>query len=431
MRYPALHRYLRRTYEEEANRRGAPGRAIETSISETLPLRGRPSTLEGPPRLNLLVPAVSIRHVFGGISTALQVFHSLIDGNPDARIILTDEQSFSPAENPAMAAWQVATLEDTDRPGRIILAAGTRYGRSLPVSSRDFFMATAWWTAALGRGLRDCQAQAFGFERRLPFVYFIQDYEPGFYPWSSRYALADATYRQEDDIVAVFNTSLLKAYFLDEGYGFQDALVLEPGLNPGLRKELDGALPMARERRVLVYGRPGVDRNAFSLIVEGLRLWCSANPGNRWEFLSVGESHPDIPLAQGQSLVSLGKLSLAAYGGQMRKARVGISLMISPHPSYPPLEMAAFGLTVVTNGYKRKDLSRVCSRIMTVDPLNAAGLAQALDRALASHCAPGSDLSDATGFFRKYLDGGSDLSRLGPEIVDRLLRPVAAAVRAP
>ena len=31
--------------------------------------------------------------------------------------------------------------------------------------------------------------------------------------------------------------------------------------------------------------------------------------------------------------------------------------MISPHPSYPPLEMAAFGVKVITNNFWNKDLS--------------------------------------------------------------------------
>ena len=31
--------------------------------------------------------------------------------------------------------------------------------------------------------------------------------------------------------------------------------------------------------------------------------------------------------------------------------------MVSPHPSYPPLEMSTFGAKVVTNCYANKDLS--------------------------------------------------------------------------
>lgn len=431
LRFPALHRYLRRSYEEEANRRGAPARAIETSVGETLALSCRAASEGGAPRLNLLVPALSIRHVFGGISTALQLFEVLTRGMADVRIILTDEQNFALEDNPAMSGWKIATLEEEDQPGRLIVAAGNRYGRTLAVSSRDYFMATAWWTAHLGRGIRDWQARAFGLPQRRPFVYLVQDFEPGFYPWSSRYALADATYRQDDGIVAVFNTSLLKQFFLDEDYRFDDAFVLEPGLNSGLRKELEDAKPIKRESRVLVYGRPGVERNGFPLIVEALRLWCAEDPRNGWKFISVGEPHPAIPLASGKSLVSLGKLTIAQYGEQMRRASIGISLMVSPHPSYPPLEMAAFGMTVVTNRYKRKNLSEFCSGIISVEPLNAAEIAGALDRIVADEGYGTVGPVGAVGFFRDYLDGGTDLDRLGREVGERLFVLAGGAVRLP
>lgn len=420
IRVPALHRYLRKAYEEEALRRGAPARQVETTIGETLPLECRASSLSGAARLNLMVPALSIRHVFGGISTALQLFQELVGTAQNARIILTDEQSFVLDDNPSMAGWEIVTLEDADRPGRLIVAAGNRYGRSLAVSARDHFMATAWWTANLTGGIRNWQAQHFQFPARRRFAYLIQDFEPGFYPWSSRYALADATYRQPQETVAIFNTSLLKDFFLAEGYHFDEALVLEPGLNAGLREELAKSTEAARERRVLVYGRPGVERNAFPIIVDGLRQWCAGNADNPWEFISVGEQHPPIQLSPGRALTSLGKLTIAQYGAEMRRASLGISLMVSPHPSYPPLEMAAFGMPVITNRYKRKDLARFSSRIISLDPLDGVHLAAAIGRVLDAtpEAAPPAD--DASGFFLEYLNGGTDLGGLGREVARRL-----------
>ena len=37
--------------------------------------------------------------------------------------------------------------------------------------------------------------------------------------------------------------------------------------------------------------------------------------------------------------------------------------MVSPHPSYPPLEMAAAGLLVLSNTYANKDLSKLHDNI--------------------------------------------------------------------
>jgi len=73
--------------------------------------------------------------------------------------------------------------------------------------------------------------------------------------------------------------------------------------------------------------------------------------------LSVGQDHPDIDLGNGRTLHSIGKLDLSSYSRLLRASAIGISLMISPHPSYPPLEMAYLGLLVLTNTFAGKDLA--------------------------------------------------------------------------
>jgi len=54
---------------------------------------------------------------------------------------------------------------------------------------------------------------------------------------------------------------------------------------------------------------------------------------------------------------SVGKLEMADYGHLLKRSAVGLSLMISPHPSYPPLEMAHLGMLVLTNRFDGKDLA--------------------------------------------------------------------------
>lgn len=57
--------------------------------------------------------------------------------------------------------------------------------------------------------------------------------------------------------------------------------------------------------------------------------------------------------------------------------------MISPHPSYPPLEMASFGMGVVTNRYGRKDLSQWAQGIRSIDSFTPEAIAEALKRECA------------------------------------------------
>lgn len=416
-RFPVLHRYLRRAYISAAADQPVV-REPEITVGETLPIEPVRSVLQGGerPRLNLLVPALSIRHVFGGISTALQVFDALLGDDSDARIILTDETRFSGDDNAAFQDWTICALDDADRPGRIIIPAGDRFGRKLPIRSNDRFMATAWWTARLARDLAGWQTGEYGLGRPQPFVYLIQDYEPGFYPWSARYALAEATYHDPDRFLPVFNTSLLKRYFLAQGHRLDKGLVLEPGLNPQLRDLLTTLPCPARERQILVYGRPGTERNAFPVLVEGLKMWSAAHPGNGYRLLSAGEPHPAIPLAHGQVLESVGKLTLRGYADHLLRSELGISLMVSPHPSYPPLEMAAFGMRVITNRFAEKDLSEWTPAIRSIEPLAPETLSKAIEEQIGHPSKPGTQAPA----FSTYLAGGTPPAELAKAIRQEL-----------
>ena len=45
--------------------------------------------------------------------------------------------------------------------------------------------------------------------------------------------------------------------------------------------------------------------------------------------------------------------------------------MVSPHPSYPPLEMSSFGIKTITNKYENKDISYFNDNIISVDYCDA------------------------------------------------------------
>ncbi|MNP72706.1 hypothetical protein D3C76_1693150 [compost metagenome] len=52
--------------------------------------------------------------------------------------------------------------------------------------------------------------------------------------------------------------------------------------------------------------------------------------------------------------------------------------MISPHPSYPPLEMAHFGVKVLTNNYANKDLSKLHGNITSLENISPDVIAHTL-----------------------------------------------------
>jgi hypothetical protein len=71
-------------------------------------------------------------------------------------------------------------------------------------------------------------------------------------------------------------------------------------------------------------------------------------------------------------------LPLEVYAELLRTAGVGLSLIASPHPSYPPLEMAHFGVLTITNGYANKDLSSAHDNILSIRDIRPETIAEAV-----------------------------------------------------
>ena len=366
-------------------------------------------------RLNLLIPSVDQQHVFGGIATAISFFQSLQQhSNWPARILVTDTAIVEKSSITLDGYSLVDCMEESDEPLQLIGVAD-RYQKSLPVSGNDVFIATGWWTAYVVADVIRWQAETYG--KRHPLVYLIQDYEPGFYPWSSRYLMADSTYRMDIPTIAVMNSSLLEQFFEKNQYHFEKVLCFEPHLNASLQKFLPAeAASIAKKKQILVYGRPSVARNAFELIVYALKTWCSQQPdASDWTVLSAGEHHDDVDLGAGMVLHSVGKLSLEEYAKLMLETYAGISLMVSPHPSYPPLEMAAFGIRTITNCYSNKDLASFSENIISLQSCSPLDIANKLCGICLGYTGYGMPIrSDFS------VDGEGQFDRIVGEIVEKL-----------
>lgn len=332
-------------------------------------------------RLNLLVPSLNPEHVFGGISTALKFFDKLAEESGFAlRMILTDAAPHrSVMTEYGKKGYKIVSCEKTCDDRMQIVAYNDRFQRSIPVSENDIFMFTGWWTAY---STQDAYAE---FEKTEgispnPFIYFVQDYEPGFYPWSTRYMLADATYRSEYKQIAVFNSKLLSEFFKINHYEFYQEHEFDPVLNGGLKKVLEASVgEVSKKKQLLVYGRPSVERNAFNLLVAALKKWVDIQEDiEEWEILSAGEYHLPVELGKGKELVSVGKLTIEQYAQTMLDTFAGISLMSSPHPSYPPLEMSVFGVKVITNTYANKDLSSFNENMVSLSNISPNNIAVTL-----------------------------------------------------
>lgn len=364
-------------------------RLMQVTLPELTPIRFR--KIEYPnKRLNILLPSLNPEHVFGGIATAYKFFKELVETTGyDCRVILVDAVPSVEAIDIYKKEYLYARPQDDEMASKQILPFSDRLGKTIPVSDNDIFIFTGWWTAyCIQTEYQNWKGKDLTVN---PFIYFIQDYEPGFYAWSTRYMLADATYKSEFKQIAVFNSRELMDYFNREGYKFETCYVFDPVLNDGLKKrlkELDNVV--SKKKRILVYGRPTTARNSFELVVESLRKWVQIEEDvEDWEILSAGEQHDDVELGKGKYLSSVGKLTIEEYAKMLEETFAGISLMVSPHPSYPPLEMSVFGVKVITNKYANKDLAKFNDNMISLEECSPYTVAWKLKEVCANYSGEG------------------------------------------
>jgi hypothetical protein len=171
-----------------------------------------------------------------------------------------------------------------------------------------------------------------------------------------------------------------------------------------------------KKKQIIVYGRPSTERNAFALLVAGLKLWREKQgDASEWELLSAGEGHDDVDLGDGVVLKSMGKLSLEEYAQTMLDTYAGVSLMVSPHPSYPPLEMSTFGIKTITNCYANKDMSSFNDNIVSLKSCSPYDIANALCDICENYNGKGSVVSDSA-----YAKGGAIFGDIVSELSEEL-----------
>lgn len=315
------------------------------------------AALANQPRLNVLLPSLAMKSMSGGPNTALSIVGRLAAMGVPVRLVSTDLPPDASTKSLRKHVQDLADSRDDTLNLEVVDASG--HDRRLTIGENDVFMATAWWTAQMTK-------YAVRQTRHSKFVYLIQDYEPLLHPASSTQALAEETYAL--DHIPVINTSLLHDFLRGRKIGkyssdefASKALVFEPAVDTR-RFFPEQRVAPGGKRRLLFYARPtGGWRNLFELGVAALQKLIADGSirSDEWEFWGMGEKFAPLDLGKDCLLMPAPWLDLDGYAQQMRQADVLLSLMLSPHPSYPPLEMAACGRPVVTTIYENKTAERL------------------------------------------------------------------------
>jgi hypothetical protein len=305
------------------------------------------------PALNVLQPALNPLAMTGGPNTIVLLAALTAEAGVPVRIVTNRAGRRT---DPAWFAGHVASLLGRPPPPGLEVATGSDPAAPAAVGADDLWLATHWTTA---QGIRPVLPQM----RRPWFLYLIQDFEPGFYAWSSNYALALETYAMPHR--AIINEAFLAEHLRQQAPGcyadpaFLDAqcTVFEPAVDRRVFHPPGAGPSPDRPRRLLFYARPTNARNMMGLGLQALRAAVEQGAfSGVWEFVSIGGrgSLPNIALGGGQVLRPAPWASYAGYADSLREADVLLCPMLSPHTSYPVLEMAACGGVVVTNSYGPK-----------------------------------------------------------------------------
>lgn len=327
-------------------------------------------------RINFLMEIFDFKYFFGGFFANFNLMKLLYKSGYSVRLILVDQGSLDINEcNREIRKYE--GLEDFFDHVSVEFALDRT--KIITVSKNDVFIAASCWTAYL---CHEAAHEVSGDENKR-FIFLIQEYEPFFYPHGSMYAIMNDAYNLPH--FAIFSTSFLKNFFRDNNTGVFNHKSNEDRDNnstfydhPVIRNTTDLIIKKkGRIKKFVFYTRPEehAKRNLFDLgmlaIIKALDK--KILEPDAWEFYGIGTISKDkyFPLIPGITMKILPKVSLNEYYDMLCDFDLGLALMYTPHPSIPPLDMAAAGNIVVTTacfGKTPDSLGKISDNLIAVEP---------------------------------------------------------------
>jgi hypothetical protein len=313
-----------------------------------------PSAL--PRRVSIVTDSINSGSLYGGVGTAM-ILATLLAEAQHARLrIVTRIERAQPGNLHHLLALYGLELEHD-----VEFAFAPFYDRDyeIDVFDDEQFITTSWWTTAATTA-------------SIPpasIVYLLQEDERTFYPFGDERLRCEEVLSSPDTRF-VLNTRLLFDHLVASG--LTNIAARGIWFEPAFPREVyhPRPRPESSKRTLLFYARPNNVRNLFyfgiSLLDEAIGR--GVIDLDQWDILLVGKDIPKIEFSNGYMPQRRENLSWADYADLAGSVDVGLSLMYSAHPSYPPLDLAASGAVVVTNRWgDKRDLSGYSSNILCGD----------------------------------------------------------------
>jgi hypothetical protein len=310
-------------------------------------------------RVTMITDGLDAGRLFGGVGTAI-VLSTLLARHLGARLrVVTRGEPPNPTNFATiLSAQRIVGSGDVD-----FVYAPPSGGQDVSIGKSEIFLTTSWWTTRCVRSMLDSSR----------IVYLLQEDERLFYPHGDdrrrcSEVLADPNLR------FVINSEILFEHLVHgpeplpniEAHG----VWFEPAF-PAFSEATAPKRAPSGKRQFLFYARPNHLRNLYwrGLEAIGACLEEGILRPDEWELYFVGCDLSDIMLPCGVKPHLKQSLAWPEYARLIRQMDVGLSLMDTPHPSYPPLDLAASGVVAVTNrhGFKTS-LARYSDNILCVEP---------------------------------------------------------------
>lgn len=322
-------------------------------------------------RVNVVTDSISSGSLFGGVGTAL-IFAALLANklNVQLRIITRTERAKPENVDSILSLYGIKLKNEI----QFKFAAFYDHKYELDIVKDDLFITTSWWTTAA----------------TLPsvpndkIIYLLQEDERMFYPFGDDRFRCEAILRNRD-IRFLINTKLLFDHLVQDGFDniAAQAMLFEPAFPAHIFHPRTNAL--GGKHKFFFYARPNNPRNLFYLGIEVIEqaVLQQVLDLEHWDIFLVGKDIPAVTFNGGYAPIKCENFSWSEYAELVGTIDLGLSLMYTPHPSYPPLDLVASGAVVVTNRFANKcDLSSYSSNLICAD-LDRDALVDALRHAVS------------------------------------------------
>jgi hypothetical protein len=331
---------------------------------------------DGRRRVTVVTDSISKGSLFGGVGTAL-ILGVQLANRLDATLRVLTRTEAAPPENVAhvLAVYGMALAHEP----QFAFASVHEPQHEVELLAGELFLTTSWWTTAA----------TLGAVPPSDILYLLQEDERMFYPFGDERLMCERVLARTDIRFAV-NTELLYRHLTNTGLPniAECGMWFEPAFPQAVFRPT--VRPAGSKLRFFFYARPGNARNLFFLGAEAIHRAMERGilDPDEWDICWVGKHIPALELPGGVQAQRLEELDWADYAAFIGGVDLALSLMYTPHPSYPPLDVAASGGVVVTNRHgSKQDLSGYCRNILCVE-CDVDELVEGLRRGVALASSP-------------------------------------------